>query len=115
MLTEAAAFQPALPSYCSWAATKPIVNLVHIDVYAHATLSGMYTQLHRNGILSHDPEDYLSSVVESCRGCRATALPQVSWKVSLSTLSGQLNDVACFYHIFLYHVRLFHAMYAGSH
>lgn len=70
--------------------------------------------MQRNGILSHDADAYLTSVVESCKACRATSLPQPSVEVSLSALSRQFNVVVCIDHVSLDGALVFHVRDAGS-
>lgn len=55
-------------------------------------------------------EKYVSQLVERCVSCRATSPPQPSRKVSITSLSQDLNDTVCVDHIFLDSVSIFHVM-----
>ena len=93
-----------------WSKVKGIVDKVHKHVCGHATLTDIRILLERNDMWNAAVEEYVSQLLQRCRSCRATAPPQPSRKVSISSLSKSLNEVVCVDHFYLENFRLFHAM-----
>lgn len=89
---------------------KSVADKVHKHICAHADISDVKLLLQRNNLLSPDVEKYLTFVMSRCSGCRSTAKPQGSRKVSLSSLNRDFNEVVCVDHVFLDNIRLFDVM-----
>lgn len=53
---------------------------------------------------------YLSRVIDNCSKCAATAELKPPRKVSLSSMSGEYNNVVCVDHLHLGGLRVFHIM-----
>ena len=70
---------------------KAIVDKVHKQVCGHTNLTDMRLILQCNGLWNDIVCDYASQLIESCVSCRATASPQPSRKVSISSLSREFN------------------------
>lgn len=63
LMTAAAASLPSNAPSHAWAAIRPIVDRVHTHVCGHSTFTNMHKILQCNGMLSHDDDVYLTSVV----------------------------------------------------
>lgn len=55
-------------------------------------------------------EHYIQNLVRDCKSCRASELPPPSRKVSISSLSNELNEVVCVDHFYLDELCLIHFM-----
>lgn len=87
-----------------------IINHVHQHVCGHAKYSDMKTPLQRNNILAEAVQNQLQKTVSVFLNSRATAKPQPSHKMSLSSLKRIFNGVVCVDHFFLDGKPLLHLM-----
>lgn len=97
-----------------WKELKRIVDKVHRHVCGHADISDIKLLLSRNNLLTKDTEEYLHFIVSRCSGCRSTANPKSSRKVSISSLNRDFNEFVCVDHLFLDEICIFHAMDAKT-
>lgn len=93
-----------------WKEIKMIIDKVHKHVCGHATLTDFKLLLERNGLWNASIQDYISSIMRSCRGCKATAPAEPPRKVSISSMSKGLNDVICVDHFCLDDMCFVHIM-----
>lgn len=80
----------------------------------------MLTLLTRNNLWSPAVQHYLDQIISNFLSCKASATPPPDRRVSLSSLSRELNDVVCIDHMHLENMTLFHAMetatiYSAAH
>lgn len=94
----------------SWKDMKKIADKVHRHVCGHCNFSDVKMLLQRNKLLTPEVEKYLLEVMKQCNACRSTAKPQVSRKVSLSSLHRSFTEVVCVDHLFLDDLCIFHIM-----
>ena len=94
----------------SWPKTRQLVDKVHKHVCGHSSFSDIKFLLQRNGIWNDSIQDHLSSVIEKCTSCKATALPKLERKVSLSSMNRSFNEFVCIDHMFLEDNCVFHIM-----
>ena len=95
---------------CSWQAIKHTIDKVHRHVCGHSPYSDIKLLLVRNNFWNDVVERHLKQIVEKCAGCRHTALPKATRKVSLSSLSRSFNELVCIDHFYLANLCLFHIM-----
>lgn len=89
---------------------KSIIEKVQKHACGHASLTDVNILLERIGMLNETVERYFQKSLESFDSCKATVPRHPSRKVSISSLSMNLNYIVFFDHWFLEKVRLFHAM-----
>lgn len=94
----------------SWFYLMRIVDKVHNHVCGHANLTDMKLLFERNDLWSDVVEEYLFDTMKIGTSCRATAWPQPSRKVSISSLSTFLNETCCINHFYLDSIRVLHCM-----
>lgn len=66
--------------------------------------------LKRSNLWNAAVAKYVTEVISKCTACRSTAPPQPSRKVSISSLSKELNEIICIDHFYLGDLCLIHFM-----
>lgn len=94
----------------TWNAFWSILHKGHRNVCCHARYTDFKLLLQRNDIFNYVIEAYISRMISKCSSCRFTAPPQLSRKVSISSLIKYFNDVVCLYRLTIDYVKLLHCM-----
>lgn len=93
-----------------WNQVKAIFDKVQSHVCGHGSLTDMSLLLQRKNLWTEPVADHVHQLIESCVSCRATAPPQPSRKVSISSLSRNFNEIVCVDHFYFDGVQLLHCM-----
>lgn len=93
-----------------WKEIQKVIDKVHKHVFGHASFTDFRILLERNGIWNESIQDYVKNIIDSCRYCKHSAPPEPPRKVSISSLSKQINDVLCIDHFYLDDMCLIHFM-----
>lgn len=113
-LTEAIIYFYALSfetnSSRPWKEVIDIVNKVHNHICGHPTYTDVKILLQRSYLWSDEIEQYLTTVIDECHSCRATAPPKSALMVSFSSLNRSFNGVVCLEHFYLDALCQFHVM-----
>lgn len=94
----------------TWTEIKHIVDKIHKHVCGHANYTDYRLLLERNELWNEAVPTYVAHSIENCTACKSTAAPQLSRKVSTSSLSKQFNEIVCIDHFYLDERRLMHRM-----
>lgn len=87
-----------------------IIKRLHAHVCGLASYGDMRTLLQRNKLWNNDVKKILTTTVENCQSCIATAPPPSHGKVSITNINRNFNDVVCVDHFWLEETCCFHIM-----
>lgn len=105
---------PTLSNIC-WHDTKTLTDKVHLHICGHANYTDFRTLPERNHILNENVKVYTTRLLSECSACRATAPPQPSQKLSISSLSQHCNQTLCVDNLFFNGLNLVHFMDEATH
>lgn len=83
-------------------------------VCGHTSLSDFKILLQRNNLWNDTVEYCIQDLVPDCKSCHAFELLEPSRKVSISSLSNELNEVVCVDHFYLDELCVVHFMYMST-
>ncbi len=93
-----------------WSEVKSVIDKVHNHVCGHANFTDFKILLERNNLWDKNVAKYVSNMIENCRACKSAAPTQPPRKVSISSLSKEINEIVCVDHFYLDKICLLHLM-----
>ena len=97
-----------------WKEIQKIVDKVHRHVCGHASYSDFKMLFERNNMWNESVKHYIENIMNECTACRKSYIPPPSRKVSISSLSKELNEIICVDHFYLDELCLIHFMDIAS-
>lgn len=96
-----------------WSSVKNVVDKVHKHVFGHEN-TDLKLLLKRKNLCNYSVAKYVGDPISGCTAFWSTAPAQPNRKVSIFSLSKQLNDIVCVDHFYLDSVRLMNCMYLAT-